>query len=298
MTPRPGILSGVLRLTAVVAALGSATVLLWGKPADLVGVPPDTALTDAPAQVAEDQTAAGVWSFRAGGWYIRVDGVQVDPPIQARPPVRHPAVSSVAATSRLDQAAALSPFDQLIVHHAKAEGFDWRLVAALIFEESRFNPTSESDKGAYGLMQVRPIAAHAVGTDRFRAPDDNISAGVRYLRHLDGKFRDAKERDRIGLVLAAYNMGPGHVQDAQMLARRFGFDPNRWEGHIDRILPLLELPSIYTKLPNGFAKGRDTVAYVHRTIERYHLYQRQRPGTPAMDAGALLSPVEGAPANG
>jgi len=151
----------------------------------------------------------------------------------------------------------------------------------VIFEESHFDPVSESDKGAYGLMQVRPIAAHAVGMDRFQSPNDNLSAGVRYLRLLDETFHAAAERDRIGLVLAAYNMGPGHLRDAQRLARRFGFDPNRWEGHMDRMLPLLELPTIYTKLPNGFAKGRDTVAYVRRTIERYHQYEHQTAGAAA-----------------
>ena len=147
-------------------------------------------------------------------------------------------------------------------------------------------------------MQVRPIAAHAVGAERFKAPNDNLNAGVRYLRQLDGMFREAQDRDRMGLVLAAYNMGPGHVRDAQMLARRLRFDPNRWEGHMDRILPLLELPSIYRNLPNGFAKGRDTVAYVQRTIERYHRYQRQTPSASVMDAEALSSSVGGSPANG
>ena len=296
MLTRPGILSGVLRLTAVAASMASVAVLLRDNPTDPVNLPTDLAAADAPAQVAAAETAPGSWSLRANGWYIRVDGVHADIAAPAPPPVSHAPVPVSRPVVSL--VAAISPFDQLIAHHAKAEGFDWRLIAALIFEESRFNPTVESDKGAYGLMQVRPIAAHAVGTDRFQLPNDNLSAGVRYLRLLDEQFGDANERDRIGLVLAAYNMGPGHVRDAQRLALRFGFDPNRWEGHMDRILPLPELPSIYTKLPNGFAKGRDTVAYVRRTIERYHRYQHQSPGAAAMDAEAPSSPVDGAPATG
>jgi soluble lytic murein transglycosylase-like protein len=280
MVTRLSLLGGALRLVAVVAGVASVVPLLQYDAADRSAASSDVALPAAPAQSAEADTLPGNWSLRAGGWYIRVDSAEIDLPTFAQ---------QTASRPRASLAFSISPFDQLIVHHAKAEGFDWRLIAALIFEESRFNPTSESDKGAYGLMQVRPIAAEAVGADRFKAPYDNVQTGVRYLRHLDGMFSEAKGRDRLGLVLAAYNMGPGHVRDAQGLARRFGFDPNRWEDGIDLMLPLLEQPSIYKHLPNGFAKGRDVVAYVQRTIERYHRYQRETPGGPAMDAEALSS---------
>ena len=189
---------------------------------------------------------------------------------------------------------SLSPFDRLIVHHATAEGFDWRLIAAVIFEESRFDPASRSDKGAYGLMQVRPIAAEAVGAERFKAPDDNVKTGVRYLRQLDEMFHEARGADRLGLVLAAYNVGPGHLRDAQLLARQFGYDPNRWQDGIDLMLPLLEEPAIYEELPSGFAHGSDTVAYVQRILQRYQRYKRE---IPAHDAEAVsFSPA--ASANG
>jgi soluble lytic murein transglycosylase-like protein len=289
MTHRPGILSGALRLTAIAAGIASVVGIMQESPGNRVSGSPDRTTAEASTQMAEGDTAPGTWSLRAGGWYIRVDGAEIDIPTFTQQTTIHP---------RTSQAVPISPFDQLIVYHAQAEGFDWRLIAALIFEESRFDPTSESDKGAYGLMQVRPIAAEAVGAERFKAPDDNVQAGVRYLRQLDGMFNDAKDRDRMGLVLAAYNMGPGHIRDAQMLARRFGFDPNRWEDNMDRMLPLLEQPSIYTYLPNGFAKGRDTVAYVQRTIERYQRYRRDNPGAPGTDAGALSSSANGSPASG
>ena len=227
----------------------------------------------------------GTWALRSGGWYIRVDGAEVPLPTFAE---------LTAVPPRASLATALSPFDHLIVHHAKAEGFDWRLIAALMFEESRFDPNSRSDKGAYGLMQVRPIAAEAVGAQHFTAPDDNVKTGVRYLHQLDGIFKEARGRDRLRLVLAAYNMGPGHVRDAQTLARRFGYDPNRWEDAMELMLPLLEEPNIAKQLPNGFAKGRDTIAYVERILERYQRYKAQAVG---LDDDALSS-SEGSAANG
>ena len=222
-------------------------------------------VVDASAPVA---LAPRAWSLRSGGWYIRVDETEIVIPSVGE---------QTAAPRRASLALTLSPFDRLIVHHANAEGFDWRLIAAVIFEESRFDPSSHSDKGAVGLMQVRPIAAEAVGAERFKAPDDNVKTGVRYLRQLDEMFHDAPAADRLGLVLAAYNVGPGHVRDAQLLARRFGYDPNRWEDGIDLMLPLLEEPAIYQELQNGFAHGGDTVAYVQRVLERFQRYKREVP---------------------
>jgi soluble lytic murein transglycosylase-like protein len=277
---RPPSLSGALRVVAVGLGGAAVAMLLQHGGTERISQPPaETAMMAASAE-APAVPMPRAWLVRAGGWYIRVDGAEISIPSLSE---------QIASRPRSSLAVSISPFDHLIVHHAKAEGFDWRLIAALIFEESRFDPTSQSDKGAYGLMQVRPIAAEAVGAERFKAPDDNVKTGVRYLRHLDRMFRDAQGRDRLSLVLAAYNIGPGHVRDAQTLAQRFGYDPNRWEDAMDLMLPLLEQPSIYKHLPNGFAKGRDTVAYVRRTLDRYHRYQRETAGAPGVEADALSS---------
>jgi membrane-bound lytic murein transglycosylase F len=230
--------------------------------------------------------------MRVGGWYIRIDGGAADGvgAISEEPPVPVPAsLPRATLVPSAPKAAPISAFDPLIVHQAAAEGVDWRLIAAIISEESGFNPNSRSDKGAYGLMQVRPIAAEAVGETHFTAPEDNIRTGVRYLRLLDEIFQAAPGNERLSLVLAAYNMGPGHVHDAQDVARRFGFDPNRWGNAVERMLPLLELPTIYTTLPNGYAKGRDTVAYVQRILDRYQRYKHQTATAPGADAEALSS---------
>ncbi|MFN8625511.1 MAG: transglycosylase SLT domain-containing protein [Candidatus Binatia bacterium] len=258
-------LSGALRWGAVVLVLAALGVIVQPRHAKppVAAAPPPAASGVAQQDVAQ---RPGTWSLRAGGWYIRVDGAEV--------PV--PALSELtAAPPHVRLAITISPYDRLIAHHAEAEGFDWRLVAALIFEESGFNPFSRSDKGAVGLMQVRPIAAESVGAAHFELPADNVQAGVRYLRQLDDMFQGVTGRERLPVVLAAYNIGPGHVRDAQTLARRFGYDPNRWESALELMLPLLEEPSLYAPLPNGYAKGRETVAYVQRILDRYERYRAQ-----------------------
>jgi len=284
MSPRWQWLRGAPRGLAVV--LGGAAVAIAlqtrEKPPELptteelaVGEPEPTG-SNPPAPT----NLGSGWLLRSGGWYIRVDGAEIELPSFAR----------ATPDPKLEEIACpLSPFDDLIVRQAKLHGFDWRLIAALIFEESRFKPDSLSSKGAVGLMQVRAIAAEQVGMERFHAPSDNIQAGVKYLRHLDGLFDSARGEDRLRLVLAAYNMGPSHVRDAQSLAQRYGYDPNRWNFSMDRILPLLEEPRFHKDLPSGFARGRDTVSYVDRVVRRYEQYQREMSDAPAITADALSS---------
>ncbi len=210
----------------------------------------------------------GSWSVRIDGWTIEVDraAARVAPEAVAAPPEE--------PEEEEEEAPALSAYDGLIGKHAQAAGLDWRLVSAIIYEESRFQPGTVSPAGAYGLMQVRPIAARDVGEEHFREPDANIRTGVRYLQRLDRMFAAARGRDRLALVLAAYNMGPGHVQDAQALARHWGYDPLAWDESMVAMLPLLEEPRVYGYLPNGFAQGTQTVAYVDRVLRRFDAYRR------------------------
>jgi membrane-bound lytic murein transglycosylase F len=174
----------------------------------------------------------------------------------------------------------LSPYDHLIAHYAEAAGIDWRLIAAVIYEESRFQPDSISSAGAYGLMQVREVAARDVGEEEFIEPEANIRTGVRYLQRLEREFFAARDRDRLALMLAAYNMGIAHVQDAQTLARRFGYDPLRWDGAMDVMVSLLEEPQVHERLPAGFAQGRSVVDYVDRVLRRHASYRRDLPAVP------------------
>lgn len=167
------------------------------------------------------------------------------------------------------------PYLDLIARTATNEGLDWRLVVAVIAVESGFNPTSESEAGAYGLMQVRPIAARDVGMDEFQTPAANVRAGARYLRRLLSMFPAADRHQQLALALAAYNMGPAHLNDAQILATRYGLNPRRWYDGMELVLPLLEQPAIYRTLPNGFARGSSVLRYVENVLGRYERLRRQ-----------------------
>ena len=207
----------------------------------------------------------GHWSVIVDGWQIELDQVAARhlPPIGQAPGEPMPSL--------------LSPYDQMIHRYADATGLDWRFVAAVIYEESRFDPDSVSDAGAYGLMQVMPAAAREVGELSFREPEANIRTGVAYLHFLEREYAAARDHDRQSLMLAAYNMGPAHLQDAQTLARRFGYDPLRWDGAMDVMVSLLEEPKIAAHLPNGYARGRSVVDYVDRVLRRYAFYRRDLP---------------------
>lgn len=202
------------------------------------------------------------WSVKVDGWTIELDDVAR----RAIPPVQPEYVPPM-----------LSRYDEMIARHAEAAGLDWRFVSAVIYEESRFEPDSRSSAGAVGLMQVMPVAAMDVGEVRFHEPEANVRTGVRYLQRLRREYAAAGDRDRLALMLAAYNMGMGHVRDAQALARHFGYDPLRWDGAMDVMVSLLEEPQVHRKTRHGFAQGRSVVGYVDRVLTRYASYRRTLP---------------------
>jgi membrane-bound lytic murein transglycosylase F len=175
---------------------------------------------------------------------------------------------TLAATKRI------SRYDYLIAQHAEEAGFDWRLVAALIFEESRFEHDRVSGAGAYGLMQVMPFTARFVGTKNYQEPRDNIEAGVKYLHSLYHNFPYGRPEDRLALTLASYVIGPGHVEDAQRMARVLGYDPHCWADSMELMLPLLENPKYHRKSLFGYAQGREAVRYVNAVLKRALIYSR------------------------
>lgn len=249
--------TGSVRIGALCVAVAAVALL--------VQEPHRNAQAESSHDSATQESQGRVWSLRTDGWVLRVDSADVPLPVVARP--------SAPVPRFVLRSIKLSPFDHVIKRHAANAGFDWQLIAAVIFEESRFKPGSISPKGAFGLMQVREIAADAVGEYRFKLPEDNIRTGVRYLLHLEEMYVDMPERERQRFVLAAYNGGPGHLADARLLATRLGFDADRWEGGLRETLPLLEEPRYHQTVPLGYAQGRAIVGYVERVLDRYRHYQ-------------------------
>jgi membrane-bound lytic murein transglycosylase F len=170
----------------------------------------------------------------------------------------------------------ISPYDDYIRHFSERLGWDWRLMASLIYQESRFRKDVTSWAGAWGLMQLMPITAKRYGVDTISSPREQIRAGTEFIVWLDRQFSDISNKDeRIKFVLAAYNIGPGHIIDARNLARKNGADPNVWDGSVARFLLNKANPKYYKDpvVKCGFCRGDETYRYVGEVLERYEHYK-------------------------
>ncbi len=163
----------------------------------------------------------------------------------------------------------LSPWDGIFRDAAHHAGFDWRLLAALCFAESGYDPWQVSSAGAIGLLQLMPATAAAWGAADPFDPAQNVSAGARHLRWLYDMLEGVPDPDRLAFALAAYNFGFGHLEDARELAIQRGLDPRRWAGNVETVLPLLEDEAIAENLRHGGAKGTVTLRYVNHVLEVY-----------------------------
>ncbi len=174
---------------------------------------------------------------------------------------------------RAERAGVHSPYDEQARKYASRYGFDWRLIVAQMYQESRFDPEARSFAGALGLMQVLPRTARQFGFSNLTNPEDGVHAGVRYLAWVRDRFDPRLPVDeRNWLALAAYNAGWGHVADARRLARARGWDPDRWFGHLERAMLLLSRPEIARGTRFGYCRCSEPVRYVREIRNRYHAY--------------------------
>jgi len=171
----------------------------------------------------------------------------------------------------------VSQFDDLIRKSSASIKWDWRLLASLVCQESRFRPNVTSGAGAYGLMQVMPVTGRSFGIDIKTSPEDNMKAGILYINWLHSIF-DSKipdENERINFILASYNAGPGHVLDAMKLAEKNGMDPHKWENNVAVWMLKKSEPQYYNDavVKNGYFKGTESVAFVTEIRDRYEHYK-------------------------
>lgn len=178
--------------------------------------------------------------------------------------------------ARSARAGRISPYDELFREVAREVEIDWRLLAAQAYAESEFVPDAQSWAGARGLMQVLPRTALQMGVEgALEDPGNGVRAGALYLRHLIDQFEPSLPMgERLRMALGAYNAGLGHIRDGRRLARERGFDPDRWFGHVERVLPLLSKEPFYSRSRYGYCRCRQTVAYVRRIQDQYAAYAR------------------------
>ncbi|MBO4755984.1 MAG: transglycosylase SLT domain-containing protein [Bacteroidales bacterium] len=158
----------------------------------------------------------------------------------------------------------ISSYDPLVRKYAESIGWDWRLLSAIIFRESRFHPDANSHKGAIGLMQIR---SSRYSTDTLLIPSVNLSVGTTYLKRLQNMFSSAAAdtTECIKFTLAAYNAGEGRILQTIQTAREKGVDATRWDSVL-KVIP--DVP--------GF-KGTQTIVYVEDVLNIYAFYTRFYP---------------------
>jgi membrane-bound lytic murein transglycosylase MltF len=167
-----------------------------------------------------------------------------------------------------DSRKRLPHYINMIKEAATKNNIDWALLAALGYQESHWTPDATSPTGVRGFMMLtKDTAAHLGVTDQLNAKQ-SIDGGARYLVEIKDSFSEKiTEPDRTWLALAAYNVGIGHLQDAQKIAKQLGKDPYKWVD-VKETLPLLQKPQWFSKVRHGYARGYEPVLFV-QNIRRY-----------------------------
>jgi membrane-bound lytic murein transglycosylase F len=156
----------------------------------------------------------------------------------------------------------LPPLRPLFEEAAATNELDWRLLAAVGYQESHWDPQAVSRTGVRGVMMLTRRTARQLGIDNRTDPRQSIEGGARYLRSMIDRMPERIEApDRIWLALAAYNVGFGHLEDARVLTERLGGDPDRWLDVRDH-LPLLTQERWYSQTRFGYARGYEPVQFV------------------------------------
>jgi membrane-bound lytic murein transglycosylase F len=165
----------------------------------------------------------------------------------------------------------LPEYQPLFEAAASQNELDWRLLAAIGYQESNWNPRARSPTGVRGIMMLTLPTAEYLGVENRIDPEQSISGGARYLANLIKRIpRQIQEPDRTWFALAAYNVGLGHLEDARVITEIRGGNPNVWTDVKDN-LPLLSRRKWYQKTKYGYARGREPVHYVENIRSYYDI---------------------------
>ena len=187
-------------------------------------------------------------------------------------------ISAIDAGTLLERINTTLP--KLRAHFLEAErisGYDWRLIAAIGYQESHWNPLATSPTGVRGLMMLTEDTADRLQVKDRLDPRESILGGARYLGLLaDTLPPRITEPDRTWLALAAYNLGIGHLEDARILAQRKGLSPDKWQD-VKLALPGLADPATYQDLKHGFARGHEAMQFVDNVRNYQDILARMAP---------------------
>lgn len=170
----------------------------------------------------------------------------------------------------------ISEYDAYFRRYSKDLEWDWKLLASVAYQESRFNPNAKSWAGAVGLMQLMPSTAKKLGTDSLsmRKPEVSVKTAAIYLKRVDNIFNFIEDKnERTKFVLASYNAGVGHIRDAMALAEKNGKSPNRWSDV--KVFVLLKARPEFFNDPvvrHGYLRGEEVYNFVEEIMVRYQEY--------------------------
>ncbi|MBP3213910.1 MAG: transglycosylase SLT domain-containing protein [Bacteroidaceae bacterium] len=173
----------------------------------------------------------------------------------------------------------ISLYDGIFKRQALKCGWDWRLLAAQAYQESAFDPQAVSYMGAMGLMQLMPGTAREVGVAQADVfdPQSNVQGAVKYINKLNTHYATiADANERINFILAGYNAGAGHVDDARALARKYGKNPDVWLGNVDVFVLRMSQKEYYNQpeVRHGYFRGSETYDYVNSIRTRWSEYKK------------------------
>jgi membrane-bound lytic murein transglycosylase F len=146
-------------------------------------------------------------------------------------------------------------------------GLNWRMLAALGYQESRWRPAAVSPRGAQGVMMLMPLTVTKMGVKNVFSADENILAGSRYLLYMKERIpKRIRDPDRTLLAMAAYNIGIGHLEDARIITQMRKKNPDKW-ADVRANLPRLSDPAWHKRVKRGYANGRETAQFVERVSQ-------------------------------
>lgn len=177
----------------------------------------------------------------------------------------------------------LKNYRELFRQAGKNTQLDWRLLAAIGYQESHWDPTAVSPTGVKGLMMLTKATAEVMNVENREDPAQSIAAGARYLVRLQKRLHNVPEPDRTWLALAAYNIGYAHLLDAQQIVRIQGGNPHLWVD-VKKALPLLAQRKWNQQLRYGYARGWAPVRYVDNIRMYYELLKSLTPNNDIVEA--------------